>query len=183
MPTKAEKAAVKEGGKKGQDLQGMNAMGGVKFFAVVVETAGGDWKLMDMILDGMNKKVDEAAEERKGGASDIGKCLMFADDAALLMLCHVPESLKDDINQKDWFDAINKPVDGKPEEITPYEGEGKGFIIKCTVPKDEEKQKFPLKLREEASNASFEFLVEKGLVRPEESDDDENYAENAGIEW
>lgn len=177
------KAALKEGGKKGQDLAGMSAMGGVKFFSVALESADGKWELMDAVLEGMNKKVDEAADDRKGGADDIGKCLLFADNDKLLMLCHVPEVLKDQIDQDEWFGKVIGSVGGEIINSEPYEGEGKGKVIKAVLKKDEAKQKFPIKERDVAINHSFEYLVSKQLVRPDESDDDENYAENAGIEW
>lgn len=183
MASKAEKAALKEGGKKGQDIAGMSAMGGVKFFSVAIDSAGGDWKLMELVLEGMNKKVDEAAEDRKGGADDIGKCLLFADDAALLMLCHVPECIKDKIDQDEWFNEVIGSVGGDIISKDDYAGEGKGVIIKAVLKKDEEKGKFPLKERDVAINKSFDYLVSKELVRPDESDDDANYAEMADIEW
>lgn len=183
MASKAEKAAVKEGGKKGQDLAGMSAMGGVKFFSVAIESAGGEWKLMDLVLEGMNKKVDEAADDRKGGADDIGKCLMFADENALLMICHVPAVLQDKINQEEWFGEVAGSVGGEMMGKEEYAGEGGGFVMKASLKKDEETGKFPLKERDVAINKSFEYLVSKELVRPEESDDDANYAEMADIEW
>lgn len=183
MTSKAEKAAYKEGGKKGQDLAGMSAMGGVKFFSVAIESAGGDWKLMQLVLDGMNKKVDEGADDRKGGADDIGKCLLFADDVALLMICHVPEVLKDQIDADEWFAGVVGSVEGEILSKEEYQMEGKGVMMKAILKKDEAKGKFPLKERDVAINKSFEYLVSKELVRPDESDDDTNYAEMADIEW
>lgn len=174
---KQVKAAIKEGGKKGQDLQGMNAMGGVKFFGVVVETALGERELLMKVLEGMNKVVDDSADERKGGAGEIGKTLLYADNDVLLMLSHVPECLEGDISQKEWFGAICEAVKATPEDT-----DQKGVMF-ASVKADADNEIFPLKLREAASNKSYEFLVGKGLVRPESDDDDENYAENAGIEW
>ena len=43
---KANKAALKEGGKKGQDLAGMYDMGGMKFFHVAMEQCGGNVDLL-----------------------------------------------------------------------------------------------------------------------------------------
>lgn len=161
----------------------MSDMGGVKFFSIAIDSACGDWKLMDLVLEGMNKKVDDDAEERKGGASEIGKCLMNADDNVLLILCHVPASLADKIQGDEWFAKIVDSVTGTADEKTTYPGEGAGYTIKATIPKNEDKQLFPLKLRDTAIAASFDYLVSKELVRPDESDDDANYAEMADIEW
>lgn len=181
---KQRKASVKEGGKKGQDLAGMSDMGGVKFFSVSLQSPAGKWELMDAVLEGMNKTVDSGADDRKGGAGHIGKCLLFGDENILLILCHMPDSLKDVISQDEWFKAITDSVDatrvGSPITI---EGDGAGTVLKAEMKADPENNKFPLKLRDIAIGRSYEYLVSKELVRPEESDDDDNYAEMAGIEW
>lgn len=177
-PTEKQiKASLKEGGKKGQDLAGMNAMGGVKFYCLKVDSALGSHELLAKVMEGMNKEVDESADDRKGGAKDIAKTIVFADDSALIMLSHVPEELESELSQKEWFGKICDSVSATPEET----GE-KGFM-KATVKADADKEIFPLKLRDTAINASYELLVSKSLVRPDSDDDDENYAENAGIEW
>lgn len=177
------KAAFKEGGKKGQDLAGMSDMGGVKFFSVAVESALGKWELMDAILEGMNKEVDPNADDRKGGAGHIGKCLMFADDKILLIICHMPKELEKDLSQSEWFSTITNSVNanilGEPVEL-PNNG---GSVMKAQLGADADTEVFPLKLRDIAIARSFDFLVSKGLVRPDESDDDANYAEMADIEW
>lgn len=177
------KAALKEGGKKGQDLAGMRDMGGVKFFSVAVESANGKWELMDAILEGMNKEVDPNAEDRKGGAGDIGKSLLFADENVLLILNHLPKALSDEISQEDWFAAIADSVGAKRvgEKVDlPNDG---GSVLKAELSADQDNEKFPLKDRDVAIARSFEYLVSKGLVRPDESSDDENYAELAGVDW
>ena len=43
--------------------------------------------------------------------------------------------------------------------------------------------KFPLKLRDEAIAAGLALLRTKGLIPADDSDDDVNYAEAAGVEW
>lgn len=180
---KQVKAAVKEGGKKGQDLSGMSDMGGVKFFSVAVDTALGQWELMDSIMEGMNKEVDPSADDRKGGAGHIAKCLMFADENILLIICHMPKELSEQVSQKEWFgnitDSVGAGVKGEPVELS----NDKGYIMKAELAADPDNELFPLKLRDTAIARSFEFLVSKGVVQPQESDDDENYAEMADIEW
>lgn len=42
-------AAFKEGGKKGVDLQGVAAMGGVCFFNLAVDTPNGDLALLEKV--------------------------------------------------------------------------------------------------------------------------------------
>lgn len=183
---KQRKASLKEGGKKGQDVIGMSDMGGVKFFSVVIDGAEGSWELMDASLEGMNKVVDAEADDRKGGAGPIGKFLMHANNDRLLLLCHVPKTLSDAIDQKMWFETVCESVGatavGSAYEVCVGE-EGEGVVVKAEMAVDAEGGKFPLKERDVASAKSYEFLVSKGLVRQDESDDDMNYAENAGIEW
>ena len=48
-------------------------MGGIKHFHVAMENCEGDWELLDMCLAAANKPVQEGADDRKGGAGDIGK--------------------------------------------------------------------------------------------------------------
>eukprot|EP00178_Gracilaria_changii_P014719 TRINITY_DN412_c0_g3_i1.p4 TRINITY_DN412_c0_g3~~TRINITY_DN412_c0_g3_i1.p4 ORF type:complete len:215 (+),score=53.45 TRINITY_DN412_c0_g3_i1:87-647(+) len=184
-PTEKQmKASIKEGGKKGQDLAGMSDMGGVKFFSVALESPSGQWELMDAVLEGMNKEVDANADDRKGGAGHIGKCLLFADDKLLLLLCHVPDVVKDLIDQNEWFNNIIESIGAeKIGDAINIEGPGAGIVLKAEMKADPDANKFPLKERDVAIGKSFDYLVSKGLVRPEESDDDANYAEMADIEW
>jgi hypothetical protein len=42
----------------------------------------------------MNVEVDEAAEERKGGAGHLGKMLLSAGDKQVAIVCHVPKALQ-----------------------------------------------------------------------------------------
>lgn len=180
---KQRKAAVKEGGKKGQDVAGMSDLGGVKFFCLAVESALGQWELMDAILEGMNKEVDPNADDRKGGAGHIGKGLLFADEKVLLILCHMPKQLSETLVQADWFSAIIDSVGAKPVGDPVQLPNDGGTIMKAQLEADVDSERFPLKDRDVAISRSFEFLVDKGLVRPEESDDDANYAEMANIDW
>eukprot|EP00983_Pelagomonas_calceolata_P071863 1151438-Pelagomonas_calceolata.AAC.2 len=54
----------------------------------------GDWKLLEKVMEGANAPVDEAAEERKGGAGDIGKFFFSAGDDKLIAFGHMPKSLE-----------------------------------------------------------------------------------------
>lgn len=178
MSDKDVKAAVKEGGKKGQDISGMNAMGGVKFFHIAVENAKSSMDLLGNVLEGFNKEVDESADDRKGGAGDIGKILLSASDSVLNLMCHVPKEVAGDIDAMEWFktvcDACNATILPAGDNPT---------VMTAEMKADADKGVFPLKVRDDAINAGYNYLVSKSLIRPEESDDDANYAEDAGIEW
>jgi hypothetical protein len=78
--TKPQKAAEKEGGKKGQDLSGMCDIGGMTYFTVVMESCEGSWDLLEMAMAGANKVVDPDGDDRKGGAHELIKCFMDIDD-------------------------------------------------------------------------------------------------------
>ncbi|KAL4426798.1 hypothetical protein ABPG77_006584 [Micractinium sp. CCAP 211/92] len=177
----ADKAAFKEGGKKGVDLQGVAAMGGVCFFNLAVDTPNGDLALLEKVMEGANQPVDEAAEERKGGAGDLGKCFLSAGDKQLAVFFHLPKALSESkgISLKEWAAAVLAPVEG--HQIVEESEE----FLKAVSPQDQDKGRFPLKQRDDAINAGFAWFREKGLIpaNDDDSDDDVNYAEAAGVEW
>ncbi|MEW5297120.1 MAG: hypothetical protein WDW38_005932 [Sanguina aurantia] len=172
---KAKKAAFKEGGKKGVDLDGVSALGGVSFFNISVETPEGDMELLEAVLEGANVEVDEAADERKGGAGKIGKMFFSSGVNQLAMICHVPKELAEKLTLAEWMEAVLKPIGGSVLESTDE-------VAKAIVLGNVEAGKFPIKMRDEAISAGFALLRSKGLVIDDDSDD-ENYAEAAGVEW
>ncbi|KAG2424811.1 hypothetical protein HXX76_014233 [Chlamydomonas incerta] len=182
MAEKLISVAKKEGGKKGVDIVGMSDMGGVKYFNVVLESANGDLTLMDAVLEGFNAPVDEAAEERKGGASGLGKMLLSAGDKTVALLCHIPKVLqeeKPDVKATEWMDKLVAAAGGKVAKRE--DGEE---VIKVLLEGDAENGHFPLKMRDAAQTAGFAFLREKKLIPDVDSDDD--YIpdpESVGIEW
>ncbi|KAK2078608.1 hypothetical protein QBZ16_003448 [Prototheca wickerhamii] len=174
------KAAIKEGGKKGVDLAGVSAMGGVCFFNLAVDTPEGDIELLQSVIDGANAEVDESAEERKGGAGDIGKIFLSAGDKQLAIIAHVPKSLQEskNVSIQEWIEAILAPL---PEATVVSKDDE---LVKLVIPGNADAGQFPLKMRDEAINAGFAFLRQKGLIPADDSsDDDVNYAEAAGVEW
>mmetsp|Transcript_20001 Transcript_20001/g.34464 ORF Transcript_20001/g.34464 Transcript_20001/m.34464 type:complete len:182 (+) Transcript_20001:58-603(+) len=172
-------ACKKEGGKKGQDLNGVAALGGVCFFNVAVDEPEGDLELLQAVLDGCNAEVDEAAEERKGGAGDIGKFLLSAGETSLAAIGHVPKALAGKLTLKEWSARLLEKMPGG--EIVEENEEFCKLLMKA----DPEAGVFPLKIRDAAISWGFLLLKEKGLV-PDAGDDDSddvNYAEAAGVEW
>ncbi|KAI8470430.1 MAG: flagellar associated protein [Monoraphidium minutum] len=175
------KAAKKEGGKKGVDMCGMSDLGGVKFFTITLETPNGDMTLMDSVLEGMNAEVDEAAEERKGGAGALGKMLLSAGDKALAMVCQVPKALQeahDNFKMAEWVKAV---VDATGAKVTEETAE----LVRMVAEADPEKEKFPLKMRDSAQNACFAYLRTAGLLPADDSDSDDMppNAEDFGVAW
>jgi len=164
---KVKKAAIKEGGKKGVDMAGMSDLGGVKFFNLAVETPEGDMEVLELVMQGLNAEVDEAAEERKGGAGNLGKMLLSAGDKTVAFLCHVPKALAEateGFSMKEWAEAVAKAGNAKIVEETDE-------IIKIVGEGDPSKELFPLKMRDAAQSAGFEYIKSKGLIPDDDSDD------------
>jgi hypothetical protein len=138
-------------------------------------------ELLQALLDGANAHVDEAAEERKGGAGDLGKAFLSAGDKQLAIIFHVPAELAaaKNVSIQEWIDAVTAPVKDHVQIV-----EKSDEIVKLAVPGNVEEGRFPLKMRDDCTAAGFTFLREKGLIPADDSsDDDVNYAEAAGVEW
>lgn len=147
-----------------------------------VEVPEGDLELLQQVMDGANVQVDESAEERKGGADDLGKAFLSAGDKQLAIKFHVPKAVSEakGVSMQEWIDALTFPVKDKGLQEVEKTEETATF----TVAGNPEAGLFPLKLRDDCTAAGFAFLREKGLIPVEDSsDDDVNYAEAAGVEW
>lgn len=161
---------------------GVSAMGGVCYFNVSVDEPAGDMDLLQHLLDGSNVKVDEAAEERKGGADDLGKAFLSAGETQLAIIFHVPKELAErkGVSMQEWMDALLAPVKGKGMQVVEQTEE----VAKVIVPANPDGDAFPLKMRDECTGCGFAFLRERGLIPADDSsDDDVNYADAAGVEW
>ena len=159
----------------------MADMGGVNFFHVAIESANGNFDLLMEAMTAANKEVDEAAEDRKGGGGSYGKIFFSAGDEALIMIAHVPEALKDQLNITEWLQTVcDSGIKGKIVDTV------ENHCLKAEAPADRNNNLFPLKMRDTAIGAGFAFLRKKGLVVDADSDDDVDYAgmaEAGGIEW
>lgn len=174
LDPKRVKACLKEGGKKGQDLGGMSVFGCHYFLTSMIEPQG-EMKYLELCMEGANKKVDPNAEDRKGGAGDIAKIFFSAGDKTLSMICHVPKECTE-LGLHEYFNAVLTRIkDPNVVEVNEH-------MLKCEVQGDPDKGIFPLKLRDEVIAAGFEFLRSKNLILDDASDDDENYAEAAGVD-
>lgn len=183
------KAALKEGGKKGQDLAGMHDLGGMIFFTVTLEKCKGDWNLMQAAIDGANKEPDPDGDDRKGGAGQLYKCFLSCDETGdeCKFIFHGPtaEFKKDDValSLRQWADKMlaDSAVCG---EVIEWAEDG--CTGRAIAKKNEEKQLFPLKQRDAAINVSFSMLRERQLIPEEESGSEPDMSamyEDAGVEW
>lgn len=92
----------------------------------------------------------------------------------------MPKSLQEskNVSIQEWIEAILAPL---PEATVVSKDDE---LVKLVIPGNADAGQFPLKMRDEAINAGFAFLRQKGLIPADDSsDDDVNYAEAAGVEW
>ena len=67
------KKVIKEGGKRGVEIEGAADMGGLQFFCTKVDEPEGDIDLLLESMKAMNVQADPEDEERKGCSGHIGK--------------------------------------------------------------------------------------------------------------
>merc|ERR1719393_75822 len=72
------KKVIKEGGKKGVEIEGASDMGGLEFFCTTIESPDGDLELLQLAMTSMNAQPEEGAEERKGCSGHVGKMIFSA---------------------------------------------------------------------------------------------------------
>merc|ERR1712007_321158 len=97
------KKVVKEGGKRGVEIEGAADMGGLEFFCTSVDEPGGDMEMLLECMKAMNAKSDPKQEERKGGSGHIGKMIFSAGTSQLAILAYVPDTKKGVIDCIDWL--------------------------------------------------------------------------------
>eukprot|EP00933_Yihiella_yeosuensis_P017193 TRINITY_DN1442_c0_g2_i1.p1 TRINITY_DN1442_c0_g2~~TRINITY_DN1442_c0_g2_i1.p1 ORF type:complete len:198 (-),score=68.82 TRINITY_DN1442_c0_g2_i1:171-764(-) len=161
------KKVVKEGGKRGVEIEGAADMGGLQFFCTSVDEPEGDLYLLHKSMMAMNAKSDPTEEERKGGSGAIGKVIFSAGVDQLALVAYVPEAKLGELNCEEWLQAVIKNFSGEIIGVT-------DTTCSAVVKTDSEKGVFPLKIREPMILEANNFLRSKGLF-PEDngSDDDE----------
>jgi hypothetical protein len=168
-PAKKLKKVIKEGGKRGVEIEGAADMGGLQFFCTSVDEPEGDMKLLVECLAAMNFKSDPTEEERKGGSGHIGKMVFTAGVDHLGIAAYVPEAKQSELSCKEWLDKVlsifpgGKMIDEAADVCT------------GTIAADGEKNIFPLKIREALILEANNFLRKKGLFPEDDGDDDDEY--------
>merc|ERR1712154_15586 len=105
-PAKLLKKAIKEGGKRGVEIEGAADMGGLQFFCTSVEVPEGDTSLLMECTKAMNAKSDPTEEERKGGSGHIGKMVFSAGVEQLAIVAYVPEAKHGELVCEEWLNAV-----------------------------------------------------------------------------
>jgi len=159
------KKVIKEGGKRGVEIEGAADMGGLQFFCTSVEEPQGDLALTMKSVAAMNEKCDPTEEERKGGSGHIGKMVFSAGVHQLALVAYVPEAKQAECSCEEWLEKVlslyptGKMVDKAKDVCTAF------------IPTDSDKNIFPLKIREPMILEANNFLRKKGLF-PEDNGDD-----------
>jgi len=160
------KKAVKEGGKRGVEIEGAADMGGLQFFCTSVDVPEGDIELLLECLNAMNAKVDPTEEERKGGSGHIGKMIFSAGTEQLAIAAYVPTEKQDALSCEEWIKATMASHSGELLTST-------ADVCTGRVKADGDKGIFPLKIREPMILEANNFLRKRGLFPDNDSDDDE----------
>jgi thermospermine synthase len=165
-PKKKLKAVLKEGGKRGVEIEGAADMGGLQFFCTSVDEPEGDIDLIVESLNAMNAKPVPGEEERKGCSGHVGKTIFSAGVDRLAVAAYVPEEKIGELSCEEWLKNTLSIFQGEIVSASPS---------LCTgfVKADGDKGIFPLKIREPMILEANNFLRKKGLF-PEDNDSDDD---------
>jgi len=160
------KKVIKEGGKRGVEIEGAADMGGLQFFCTSVDEVTGDLEMIVESIKAMNNQPIPGDEERKGCSGHIGKMIFSAGVEQLAVAAYVPEAKQGELECEQWLSAV----------LALYQGEvvtkDKSLSI-GRVKTDGNKNIFPLKIRESMILEANNFLRKKGLF-PEDKDSDDD---------
>merc|ERR1712166_1199310 len=105
-PAKKLKKVIKEGGKRGVEIEGAADMGGLQFFSTSVDEPEGDLDLLVESMKAMNNQPIPGDEERKGCSGHIGKMIFSAGVDQLAIVSYVPKEEQGNLNCKEWLEAV-----------------------------------------------------------------------------
>jgi len=162
------KKVIKEGGKRGVEIEGAADMGGLQFFCTAMELPDGDLELLVESMKAMNAEADPEAEERKGCSGHIGKMIFSAGAEQLAVVAYVPGAKKDALSGKEWLEAVLGNFGG---QVVSSEGELSTGCVKT----DADKGVFPLKIREAMILEANNYLRKKGLFPEDDGDSDDDF--------
>merc|ERR1719330_1251763 len=100
------KKTIKEGGKRGVEIEGAADMGGLQFFCTSVDVPEGDVDLLIESVRAMNAECDPSEEERKGGSGRIGKMVFSAGLDQMAIVAYVPEAKQAELVCKEWLEKV-----------------------------------------------------------------------------
>merc|ERR1711941_151485 len=100
------KKVIKEGGKRGVEIEGAADMGGLQFFCTSVDLPEGDLDMLVESMTAMNAKSDPTEEERKGGSGHIGKMIFSAGSEQLAICAYVPQEKQSELSCEEWLKTV-----------------------------------------------------------------------------
>jgi len=162
------KATIKEGGKRGVEIEGAADMGGLQFFCTSVDAPDGDLDLVVECVNAMNEKSDPTEEERKGGSGAIGKMVFSAGTDQLAVVAYVQESKQGELDCAEWLAKVLSVFGG--QVVKKDKSLSTGF-----VKADGDKNIFPLKIREPMILEANNFLRKLGLFPEDNGDSDDEF--------
>jgi len=167
------KALVKEGGKKGVEIEGAADMGGLQFFCTTVELPAGELDPLVASMKAMNAICDPSEEERKGGAGKIGKLVLSCTDKSLALVAYVPKQHVEACSATEWLKNVCELSGAAQPEIKNWEGvDAKSWAGAVLLP-DTDKGIFTLKMRDPCITNAYNYLKKKGLFPDNDDDDDD----------
>ncbi|CAE8602542.1 unnamed protein product, partial [Polarella glacialis] len=166
-PAKKLKKVLKEGGKRGVEIEGTADMEGLQFFCTSVDEPEGDVELLVQCVAAMNEKSDPTEEERKGDSGHVGKMVFSCGLGQLAVAAYVPEEKQGELDCAVWLEHVLKLY--KYEMIT----KDKSVSTGC-IPTDADKNIFPLKIRESLILEANNYLRKLRLFPEDNGDDDDD---------
>jgi len=161
------KKVIKEGGKRGVEIEGAADMGGLQFFCTSMDEPQGDLEFLVESMTAMNAKSDPTEEERKGGSGHVGKMIFSAGTDQLAIVAYVPKDKQGSLSCEEWLlKVVSGQTGGKV--LT----KAKDVCTGC-VPTDGNKNVFPLKIREPMILEANNFLRKLGLFPEDDGSEDE----------
>lgn len=160
------KKVLKEGGKRGVEIEGAADMGGLQFFCTAVDLPEGDLDLTVESMKAMNAKSDPTEEERKGGSGHIGKMIFSCGVDQLAVVAYVPEDKVAALSCEEWLKTVLSTFGGSVVSSS-------STLCSGAIKTNSDKGIFPLKIREPMILEANNFLRKKGLF-PEDNDDDDD---------
>jgi len=161
------KKVIKEGGKRGVEIEGAADMGGLQYFCTSMDECQGDLEFIEASMTAMNAESDPTEEERKGGSGKIGKMIFSAGDDKLAIAAYVPKDLQKDNDASVWLKHVLGMFSG--EVVKGDKGLAIGKVVK-----NDDKGVFPLKVKEPGIMEAISYLKKKGLF-PDKEDSDDDY--------
>lgn len=76
-----------------------------QFFCLTVESAQGEMKLLEKVMEGMNSEL--------GGAGHLGKILFSSNEKKLVIMCHTPRDVFGLATAAEWMKPVLSATDAK----------------------------------------------------------------------